>query len=164
MDLECKWTPCYPVNFNRERDLIADLTGWPVSIIDLNLEILNHSLNFEVQVSHCQPARRCLKPKPKNLGLSRFKKATMAVKFTNNLKRVSMLKTRAPKEFSLVERVARMEEVGEKFAALEESIQSQIEEQDTKILTLEDLTTKGFVIQSIQALGRRVQSMELNSR
>jgi len=50
----------------------VDLIGWPASITDPNLEILNPFLNFKVQVSQGRSARRCLRLKPEgpylNLG------------------------------------------------------------------------------------------------
>jgi len=98
-----------------------------------------------------------------NIAMKRFKKATSAVVFTNNLKRVSMLKTRAPKEFSLVERVSRIEEVKDKFDSLEGNLTKQIESVNKKVAELESLTSEGLIMQSIQSLGRRVQTIEMQN-
>ncbi|GMH48023.1 hypothetical protein TL16_g00197 [Triparma laevis f. inornata] len=99
-----------------------------------------------------------------NIARRRFIKAGKAIQFTQNLKRVSMLKSRAPKEFSVVERMTRAEEqttiMGKNFDALN----SWKESIEVKISELKESDEKSNVMEMFQAFGRRLQSVEQGSK
>ncbi|GMH56973.1 hypothetical protein TrST_g9700 [Triparma strigata] len=99
-----------------------------------------------------------------NIARRRFIKASKAITFTNNLKRVSMLKSRAPKEFSVVERVARAEEQMAAMAKNFEALNTWKGSIETKIAEMKESDEKSNVMEMFQAFGRRLQSVEQGSK
>jgi len=99
-----------------------------------------------------------------NIARRRFIKAGKAITFTNNLKRVSMLKSRAPKEFSVVERVARAEEQMAAMAKNFEALNTWKGSIETKIAEMKESDEKSNVMEMFQAFGRRLQSVEQGSK
>ena len=91
----------------------------------------------------------------------RFKRAQKAIAFTTNLQklhRTSMLRARAPKEFSVLERVSRLEE---KLSDFTDNWLIYKDEQEGKMKALEESIKKGWVFETIRALGRRLQCIEV---
>jgi hypothetical protein len=90
----------------------------------------------------------------------KFQKAARTITFTNNLKRTSMLKTRAPKEFSVIQRLENMEAQLEGFAAAMGSAQEERKEMQDKMAELDVSVLKEWVTQLITSVGRRLQVLE----
>ena len=90
----------------------------------------------------------------------RFLKAGKAISFTNklaSLSRTSMLRARAPKEFSVLERVQRLEE---KLEAAKEGMDTMKSNTEERLEQLEINQTEGWIYDAVKALASRMQKVE----
>ena len=93
----------------------------------------------------------------------RFLKAKTAVAFgvrLSNLSRTSMLRARAPKEFSVIERVQRLEE---KVAEMKKESEAAKLEVDERMVQLEESKTEDWISDAVKALASRMQKLETSA-
>mmetsp|Transcript_10644 Transcript_10644/g.21889 ORF Transcript_10644/g.21889 Transcript_10644/m.21889 type:complete len:906 (+) Transcript_10644:182-2899(+) len=98
-----------------------------------------------------------------NIARRRFIKASKAISFSNrlaNLSRTSMLRARAPKEFSVLERVQRLEE---KLDGIKQETEIAKTETEGRLELLEESHTDGVVAETVNALARRLQKVETSA-
>jgi hypothetical protein len=98
-----------------------------------------------------------------NIARRRFLKAKTAVAFgvrLSNLSRTSMLRARAPKEFSVLERVQRLEE---KVVEMKKEAEAAKVEVDERMVELEESKMDDWISDAVKALASRMQKVETSA-